>query len=821
MANSTEVFALRKEGKINEAFEMASRLIEFDSNEDWNAKAFAYCLNDLIKKAVSENNYVLAQSYSNKFDLVKLDEYDEILIKTVKNAKITANPDMRIALQARQLSFDNRDQEALPLFKTAVSRFPNDKDLCKNYAWSLSKVLREAINSEDKILRNQLLLDYSVIEENIDDERLIHSMTYLKDLADDERQIIRDAKEKSRNGNHQEALDLFRQAIRRFPDDIDLNEQFAWELQKEGKIIFEGENIDTLKVRTLLAEYMRLKNKRPSQLHSMFLRFADKIMDKEDFNFVAFLRLWDLKNLRTEDFESFKKEDKTYSSIAEKVIQHGGKLILNKKMSQEVETFLPFLDLGIEKFQDNIWLTYYKAKLLYLINRNEEAIQFLIPVVKEKISEYWTWNLLAELFAETESKMTISCYCKSLLCKSEEKFLTNVRVKFVDLLVSNELWKEAKTEIELIIQAKEAEGKSINEKLINYQSKGWYKEINAAKNNFDFYNSNRQVAEEFIFHSLPWFEACIGESFTIPDNPNRPRRKFFIKLPIETIEIVISERKFNTSRGFQFGSSIRIKGEFDKDKNFQIYLLEKRETTEQWDIFDDFSGNAIHSLKNDSDKIVAWKVVISVEGQLKEGIINVENIRNDCKIVEGMPLNIKYFQKAIPIQRRFTLSYEKEKVHILSISERTNGKLWDSFPEHIGIIDHINQEKGIAHFIVNKTIGGVAKAHQIKGRFEVGSKLLVQLKKVVKEKESYYSVLTCELTDKEPIEKVIRDFSGIIDINGAFGFADSVFIDFSFISKHQIQDSEYVKGVAILNYNKKRGEWGWKAISVSSNSNNS
>ena len=469
MANSTEVFALRREGKINEAYDMALRLIKSDSDDDWNIKAFAYCLNDLIKKAVSENNYILAQTYSKQFDLVELDEYDDILVKTVKYAKIVANPELKIGLEAKKLSFEGKDIEALPLFKTILSKYPHEKDLSISYAWSLYKVLKQTIDTKDKLFINQLILDYNAIEKNIDDEKLLKSMAFLKFMADDEKQIIRDAKEKGKNGNHKEALDLFRQAIKKFPDDIDLNEQFAWQLQKEGKILFDNEKVDTLKVRTLLAEYMKLKNERPSQLHSLFLRFADKIMDKEDFNLVTFARLWDLKNLRKEDFEGFQKEEKTYPSIAEKVIQHCGKLILNKKLNQEVEQFLPFLDLGIEKFHDNIWLKYYKAKLLYLINRNDEAIKFLIPVVKGKISEYWTWNLLAELFANTNSKITFSCYCKSLLCKSEEKFLINVRTKFVDLLIENKFWKEAKTEIELIARTKLAESKNISDNFIYYQ----------------------------------------------------------------------------------------------------------------------------------------------------------------------------------------------------------------------------------------------------------------------------------------------------------------------------------------------------------------
>ena len=86
--------------------------------------------------------------------------------------------------------------------------------------------------------------------------------------------------EQSKLGNHESALTLFRQAITLFPDDIDLNTQFAWELQKEAKLIFAQSPINSLQARKLLAEYMKLKNERPSVLHSSFLRYANKITDR-------------------------------------------------------------------------------------------------------------------------------------------------------------------------------------------------------------------------------------------------------------------------------------------------------------------------------------------------------------------------------------------------------------------------------------------------------------------------------------------------------------------------------------------------------------
>lgn len=722
MATSQEVFALRKAGSLDEAYAMALEVIEAEPNDEWNIKAFAWCLYDLTKRAVSQNDYPLAKTFVQRLEALEISELDEILLKSVEHAKVLASPEKKIILQA---------------------------------------------------------------------------------------------KEKSKQGSHEEALTLFRQAIHLFPDDVDLNTQFAWELQKEGKLIFRAEKVDVQKARKLLADYIKLKNPRPSLLHSLFLRFADKITDREEFNLISFLKLWDLNNLTEEDFEPYTKDDKTYPRSAEKVIQHSAKLILDKKLNQEVDFFLPFLDVGIDRFQDNIWLPYYKAKLLHLVHRNEEAIEFLIPVVKEKISDYWTWSLLAELVFETDKEKAVSCYCKSLLCKGEDKFIANVRTKFAELLIQKELWSEAKFEIASAIVAKETEGAKVSDKLRDYQQKDWYKNAADKKSNNDYYNSHKQLAEEFIFHSLPWLDSCLGETFTIPDKPDKPRRKLFIKHSKEIIEVVISDRKFNTSRNYREGDSIKVKGEYDKEKSFQIYLLEKRTSQINWDLFEWQSGNVVQAIKNEAGKITAWRISAIVGEQMKEGIIDVPDIKEKFQIKEGLPVFVKLYQKEKP-RSMYSFSSEKEsRVHILSISERTDGKLWDSFQEQVGIVDHINHEKGIAHFIINKRLDSIVKLHQLKEKVEIGTKLSVRLKKVTKDRDSYYTVLTCSITNQEPSETLLRPFSGMVETSGTVGFADDVYIESSLMLEHEVEDGNFVNGIAILNYNKRKSSWGWKAIKIS------
>ena len=723
MSTSKEVFALRREGMLDDAYAMAIDVVHLDPHDEWNIKALAWCLYDLIKRSVAQKDSIATSKYATHLSQIHIDEYDDVLFKSVNHALVLANP---------------------------------------------------------------------------------------------EKQIIRDAKEKSQNGNHIEALRLYREAHIKFPDDISVNEQFAWELQKEGKLIFEAEKVNVLDARKLLAEYIKLKNERPSRLHSLFLKYANKIIDSQEFNLVSFAKLWDLNNLTSEDFEPFVKDGNTYPCIAEKIIQHTSKLILEKKMAQEVEYILPFVDKGINTFKDNIWLPYYKAKLLHLVNRNEEAIEFLIPVVKEKITEYWVWSLLGDLVVGEDKEKALSCYCKSLLCKAEVKFLASVRLKIAQLLIQKELWKEAKCEIITIINSKE-QGAFIPDILVTYQQNDWYKSSDEKRNNIDFYNSNKQQAEEFIFHALPWYNGSLGDTFTVPERPDKPRRKLFIKLQNETIETIVSDRKFNTSKNYKVGESIKIKGEYDKEKSFQVYLLEKRNAIENWDIFDWCQGNIVREINKEDQTRNAWVVSVKMLDQLKEGIIKVKSIIPRINLEEGLPVFVRYYQKgnksssSRPIRN---VGDQEEKIHILSISERKEGQFWDTYPNHVGIVDHVNTEKGIVHFIVNTKINGTIAVNKIADKLEIGTKLLLKLKEVKKANNSYFTVLTCSVTEQETTYKIIKTFSGSINISGSFGFVDDVFIESSLFQINGIEDNDLVKGNSIINFNKRKGTWGWKAFEI-------
>ena len=144
----------------------------------------------------------------------------------------------------------------------------------------------------------------------------------------------------------------------------------------------------------------------------------------------------------------------------------------------------------------------------------------------------------------------------------------------------------------------------------------------------------------------------------------------------------------------------------------------------------------------------------------------------------------------------------------------TQGR-WDVFPRRVGVVDHVNTEKSVLHFIVDRTIHGVIPLADLATQFKEGDAIAVKLSKYSTKNGQTYRVLHAEATDEMPSAQVWKQFNDQVRVSNGMGFTrGDVFIPPPLVAEHHIQDGQSVSGAAILNFNKKRQNWGWKAISL-------
>lgn len=630
MTSSKEVFAKRREGQLDEAYRMALQLMNSPNPDEWDTRAFGWCLIDLIKRDARAERVKDLDHYRQQLEAIEIPIVDEVFAT-------------------------QREQAIL---------------LCKPNGLLASK-----------------------------------------------------AKQASKSGRHSEAVDIYRQLLRAGEDGTDNRTSLGWELYKLSKELMAKKSIDILAVKRNLNEYLKLNIGRPSLLHSCFLQVASKLASEEKINMLAFSQFWNLEFLRAEDWQKFVTDDgKEFPSLAEKVIQQVSKGAINKNDNFSLSYVLPHLDRAIVECPENVWLLLNKAKVLLALGRNNDALNFALDVTRAKINDYWAWSLLGDICADSENNTSLSCYCKSLLCYADDKFTGKVRIKLAKQLINNGNFSEAKYELNRVIANKEKECLKLPAEVVHMSAQPWYLEVSPTSSNDAYYRENAQEAEMLLVSQLPWVDANIGDVFVIPGKENRPKRKLFLKTLSEPKEVVIQESKMQLS-DVVVGDAIRLKGEFNSQGVFQVYVIDKRESNESWDVFF----------------------------------------------------------------------------------------------ERIGVVDHVNNHKQLIHFIVDRKVDGVIHFSDLSSVFSEGEAISVNLSVYTTRQGARYRVLRADHTDKEPDSSIRKSFREKVRISNGMGFTKTdIFIPPPIISKNNIEDDDFVSGVALINYNKKRDSWGWKAISATS-----
>lgn len=149
------------------------------------------------------------------------------------------------------------------------------------------------------------------------------------------------------------------------------------------------------------------------------------------------------------------------------------------------------------------------------------------------------------------------------------------------------------------------------------------------------------------------------------------------------------------------------------------------------------------------------------------------------------------------------------------LEKRISSKKWDVFSEKIGIIDHLNHSKGILHYIVSREIQGIIPISESNTSFIEGDAIALQLSRYISKNGTAYKVHQVMASDKQPSSDIRREFCEVISLSNNMGFTEcDVFIAPPLVSKHQLEDGQQVSGIAVLSFNKKRSNWGWRAISI-------
>jgi hypothetical protein len=145
-------------------------------------------------------------------------------------------------------------------------------------------------------------------------------------------------------------------------------------------------------------------------------------------------------------------------------------------------------------------------------------------------------------------------------------------------------------------------------------------------------------------------------------------------------------------------------------------------------------------------------------------------------------------------------------------SQKAEEILYNDLPEHLVVVEFVNKERNILNFIKDKDLNGFFNYDDFLDKPQIGDLLNVRLEPIGN--EGFYRLLTVNLTKTSSYSEVtsIKEISGLIRIpdGKSFGFVEDVFVPTDIISTYKLQNKDQFEGLALLSFNKKKNEWGWK-----------
>ena len=141
---------------------------------------------------------------------------------------------------------------------------------------------------------------------------------------------------------------------------------------------------------------------------------------------------------------------------------------------------------------------------------------------------------------------------------------------------------------------------------------------------------------------------------------------------------------------------------------------------------------------------------------------------------------------------------------------------YDLKPEII-VVENVNREKKVVRFVASKEKYGTFLYYDFDINPSAGDVYNVRfIGEGSKKNPGFYKAATMEISDETPPEEIYKTVSGRLkkrEVN-SFGFVGQVFIPPELISINNLKNNDSVKTNALLTFNKKKKEWGWKGVEI-------
>ena len=285
----------------------------------------------------------------------------------------------------------------------------------------------------------------------------------------------------------------------------------AWQVASAVFTLQKSEPVDYSKINQILDLIKEFHFTKPSDSYSLLYKAFHKGY-KNWSRYIEFADWWNFENFRPEDYQKEEYNGRQIMALLEQAYIAYSKALIEGEATDafglqrridatKIQEFLPKLDAIIEAYPEYQYPPYFKAKLLLALGDNEDVLKAFLPFAKKKKNDFWVWELMSDVFPVGDERKT-ACLCKALSLKSQEDFLIKTREKLALILIEKELYNEAKTEINKIINTRESHSWRIPQNIIQWTLQPWFVSAIEKPNNNDYYDNFILKAEELLFNDV-------------------------------------------------------------------------------------------------------------------------------------------------------------------------------------------------------------------------------------------------------------------------------------------------------------------------------
>lgn len=655
-----QVFELRKNQKLGDAYKIALHLFNDDPNDEWTQKAYAWVLIDIIKIEATKNPD-LARNFYNQLNAINFVSYDDILSKQIELLKPKLDSGYSQIQQAEQLSKNGKHQEALGIFQKIKQAGTLNINHHESYGWILYRYIKAFENTLNIDIIKKILFEYL----NLKNERpsLLHSMIlqiavhYAATHQDfdifkffqiwNPRYLQNDDLQKQYHEGKEfpSLLNRLTKVIINNQTPFDIN-YLIHEVGNEDLVLesireiffwktFQAHKDNQLNLMwSILNQYVNsYSNFGPSHWHSEILRLAERYMIEDNqWRFFDFIKNWNIQNFTNDDWKEEINGEYTNKPLALKSLKKLFEIIKSSNKDQEDITWiLNLYQYALKKLDNDIWILREYAILLYKMQKVDEAIDLYKNIILELSDQAYAWHEFANILKTRNKTISICMLCKAIAIQPNEDFLGEIRLDLAELLLDNEQLNEGLIELTKYKKHREEKGWKTPERFQILFSKVSNIECSLLDNK-KFYESSKAIAEEYILSNIPSTNVVLYDIFK-----NKEDKERLIFTNFKDIEFVTNRRKFQSLSNAKKNDVFEAKLHYDKiNQKYLVLKMDKSILTIDELIENASEEIAIVYYMNDQKKLFHYAV-----DARQNGVIHFD--QTDLRPDVGDFIKIKFY----------------------------------------------------------------------------------------------------------------------------------------------------------------------------------